>query len=121
MSEDKSPAKVDPQLVRFEGMQYVRQNYTTSRLSDTEFAELMSSDLKHQYTHAHVREWCRVFNIPNNKLASNEAKEKINTLAGVALGTLQAYTADNDGWVTISPWAYKTLATALEDIVGWTK
>lgn len=121
MSEDKSPAKVDPQLVRFEGMQYVRQNYTTSRLSDTEFAELMRSDLKHQYTHAHVREWRRVFNIPNNKLAGNEAKEKINTLAGVALGTLQAYTADNDGWVTISPQAYKTLATTLEDIVGWTK
>lgn len=121
MSEDKSPAKADPQLVRFEGMQYVRQNYTTYRLSDIEFAELMRSDLKHQYTHAHVREWRRVFNIPNNKLAGNETKSLINTLAGVALGTLQTYTADNDGWVTISPIYYATLKSTLEDIVGWTK
>lgn len=121
MSEDKSPAKADPQLVRFEGMQYVRQNYTTSRLSDTEFAELMISDLKHQYTHAHVREWRRVFGIPNNKITGNEAKAMIHLRSTQLDQMISSWPADSDDWVSISPGDYTSLLDAVRQIRGLTK
>lgn len=58
---------INKQLITFEGMAYVKDQYTTSKLSDTEFAAQMTSALARLYSTAHVRQYRASLGIANNK------------------------------------------------------
>ncbi len=54
------------QLHSYEGMTLVKEQYSESKLSDTDFSALASEKLGRKYSVAHIRQYRQVLNIPNN-------------------------------------------------------
>lgn len=60
---------MNKQLHTFTGMGEVKDKYTASGMTDTQFAEQISAVTGQQYSHAQVRAWRRALGITNNTLA----------------------------------------------------
>jgi hypothetical protein len=54
------------QLLAFQAMEYIKQNYVLMQKTDTEFARIMSDSLEHEYSMAKVRAYRQALGIPNN-------------------------------------------------------
>ena len=66
-------------VLNFEGMQYVRDHYTDSKMTDTLFAAKMSEALGHPYTVAKVRAYRFSLHIPNNNETTQTVRQELET------------------------------------------
>lgn len=64
------------QIQTYEGMQYVKAHYAERRLSDTEFALLMTTDLNRAYSCALVRSYRKALGIANGKPSVETMSER---------------------------------------------
>lgn len=59
--------RMSKQVRTYEGMSLTKQKYTTSGLSDTEFAAQLTQELNRPYSVALVRSYRKALGIENNK------------------------------------------------------
>lgn len=58
---------MNKQLHRFEGMNLVKEEYVDRGVTDTMFAIYASEKLNRLYSHAHIRQYRQVLEIPNSE------------------------------------------------------
>ena len=75
------------QMKLFLGMQHVKQDYANTGLSDTEFAKLLSSRTKNEYSAAEVRNYRATLSIANNK-PRDERDQQIIALRGLCVSMM---------------------------------
>jgi hypothetical protein len=85
---------MNKQLHTFNGMAWVKEKYTDSGMTDTEFAKHISELTGHDYSCAQVRQYRASLGIPNNKIVDQRDHKIIqvqNALNAVWVD-LQRYT-----------------------------
>lgn len=80
---------MNKQLHTFTGMSEVKTKYAASGMTDTQFAEQISTVTGQQYSCAQVRAWRQALGIPNNR-TMDERDHKIVALQN-ALNTVWAH------------------------------